>query len=224
MSMTENTEKTEKTAKKQKLPKPKSGLYKVVKFLLTYPLRFLCRIKVSGAENEPAAEQGTYLVVANHRIWADPIFLCIALKHQQPHFMAKKELFKIPLLNILIRALGAYPVNRGGADVGTIKRTIEMLKHGVCVGMFPQGHRYNGVDARTTTVKTGAAMIAQKAGVSVLPVFIKVKDNKHTFFCKKEIIVGKPITPEELNYDPEAAGEYQRMADLIFERICELGD
>lgn len=210
---------------KQKKPmKPISGLYKVVKFTLTYPVRFLCHMKVKGAENEPTPDQGTYLVIANHRTWADPIYLCCALKHQQPHFMAKKELFKIPLLNLLIRALGAYPVNRGGADVGAIRHTIEMLKQGVCVGMFPQGHRYNGVDPRTTSVKTGAAMIAQKADVQVLPVFIKVKNNRHRFLCKKEIIVGKPIPMSELGYNPEAPGEYQRMADQLFERVCQLGD
>ena len=216
--------KTEKTKKPAKPMKRKSVLYRVVKFTLTYPVRFLCHMKVRGAENEPTPDQGTYLVIANHRTWADPIYLCCALKHQQPHFMAKKELFKIPLLNLLIRALGAYPVNRGGADVGAIKRTIEMLKQGVCVGMFPQGHRYNGVDPRKTTVKTGAAMIALKAGVPVLPVFVKVKNNKHFFLCKKEVIVGKPITPEEMSFDPEAPGEYQRVADYLFEKVCELGD
>ena len=210
---------------KQKKPmKPISGLYKVVKVTLTYPVRFLCHMKVKGAENEPTPDRGTYLVIANHRTWADPIYLCCALKHQQPHFMAKKELFKIPLLNLLIRALGAYPVNRGGADVGAIRHTIEMLKQGVCVGMFPQGHRYNSVDPRTTSVKTGAAMIAQKADVQVLPVFIKVKNNRHRFLCKKEIIVGKPVTMSELGYDPEAPGEYQRIADQLFERVCQLGD
>ena len=216
--------KTVKTAKSRKIPKPKSGLYKVIKAVLTYPLRFLCNMRVRGTENEPTTDQGAYLVIANHRIWADPIYLCCVLKHGQPHFMAKKELFKIPLLNLLIRALGAYPVNRGGADVGAIKHTIEMLKAGVCVGMFPQGHRYNKVDPRKTPVKTGAAMIALKAGVPVLPVFIKVKNNKHFFLCRKEVIVGKPISIEEMNYDPEAPGEYQRVADYLFERVCELGD
>ena len=210
---------------KQKKPvKPVSGLYKAVKCTLTYPVRFLCHMKVRGAEREPTREQGAYLVIANHRTWADPIYLCCALKHQQPHFMAKRELFKIPLLNLLIRALGAYPVNRGGADVGAIRHTIDMLKQGVSVGMFPQGHRYNGVDPRETPVKTGAAMIAQKAGVQVLPVFIKVKGNRLRFLCKKEVIVGNPIPFESLGYDPEAPGEYQRIADLLFEKVCELGD
>ena len=210
--------------KKQKPTKPVSGFYRFFRTVLYYPICFICNLRIRGKENEPTPDKGTYLVIGVHRTWADAIYLCAALKHQQPHFMAKKELFKIPLLNILIRSLGAYPVDRGGADVGAIRRTIGMLKQGVCVGMFPQGHRYNGVDPRTTPVKTGAAMIALKAGVPVLPVFVKVKNNRHHIFCKKELIIGKPITPEEMGFDPEASGEYQRVADYLFEKVCELGD
>ena len=213
-----------KSDKTKKIPKRISGTYRFFRTVLYYPVCFICNLRIRGRENEPTLEEGAYLVIAPHRCWGDPIILCAALKHQQPHFMAKKELFKIPLLNLLIRALGAYPVNRGGADVGAIKHTIEMLKAGVCVGMFPQGHRYNGVDPRTTPIKTGADMIALKAGVPVLPVNIKIKDNKHRFGCRKEIIIGKPITTEEMNLNPDAPGEFQRVADYLFERVCELGD
>ncbi len=213
-----------KSAKAPKPIRPRSRTYAVVKCLFTYPVRFLCNLRVRGGEHEPTLDQGAYLVIANHRSWADPIYLCDVLKHQQPHFMAKKELFNIPVLRGLIRALGAYPVNRGGADVSAIKHTISLLQQGVSVGMFPQGHRYNGVDARTTPVKTGAAMIALKAGVPVLPVFIKVKGNRLRFLCRKEVIIGRPITPAEMQYDPERPGEYQRVADLLFEAVCALGD
>ena len=213
-----------KTEKSKKSVKPVSGFYRFLHAVLYYPLCFLCNLRFKGRENEPTPEQGTYLVIAPHRTWADPIYLGAALKHQQPHFMAKQELFKVPLLRGLIRALGAYPVNRGGADVVAIRYTIGMLKEGVCVGMFPQGHRYNNVDPRKTSVKMGAAMIALKAGVPVLPVYIQVKDNRHFMFCKKTLIIGRPITPEEMNYDPDAPGEYQRVADYLFERLCELGD
>jgi 1-acyl-sn-glycerol-3-phosphate acyltransferase len=196
--------------------------YKFFYFLFAKIVGCLFRIKVVNPENEP--DEGKFLVCSNHIAASDAVKMCYAFRKHQVRLMAKKELFKIPLLNLLIRALGAYPVNRGGADVGAIKFTIEMLKEGVTVGMFPQGHRYNKVDARTTPVKTGAAMIALKAGVPVLPVFIKVKNNKHFFLCRKEVIVGKPISIEEMNYDPEAPGEYQRVMNYLFERVCELGD
>ena len=213
-----------KTEKAKRSVKPVSGFYRFLRAVLYYPICFACNLHFRGRENEPTPDQGAYLVIAPHRTWADPIYLCAALRHHQPHFMAKKELFKIPLLRGLIRSLGAYPVNRGGADVVAIRHTIEMLKDGVAVGMFPQGHRYNKVDPRTTSIKTGAAMIALKAGVPVLPVYIRVKDNRHFTFCKKTLIIGKPITIEEMNYNPDAPGEYQRVADYLFERLCELGD
>lgn len=204
--------------------RPRGRYYSFLKFFFTVPVSFMCNIRPVHPENEPQLSDGAFLILSNHRVWADPVYICLAMKNLHPHFMAKKELFKIPLISPLIRALGAYPVNRGGADVGAIRHTIELLKHGISVGMFPQGHRYDGVDARETPVKNGAAMIAIRAGVPVLPVFIRVKNNKMRHFCKKEIIFGKPITIEEMNYNPDAPGEYQRISEMLFERVCELGD
>ncbi len=201
-----------------------SGLYKVVHAVFAGPIRLFHRIRVKGRENEPRRGDGSYLVICNHLTWRDPIFLCASLRQQQPHFMAKKELFRIPVFNWMIRALGAYPVNRGGADVGAIRHTIRMLEDGKTVGMFPQGHRNNGVDPRTTKIHAGAAMIALRAGVPILPVFIRVPDNRMRAFCRKEVIIGKPITPEKMHYDPEAPGEYDRIMRMAFERVCALGD
>lgn len=200
----------------------RSGLYAVVHALLAWPLRLLFRMHVTGQAHEPRRGEGAYLVIANHTTWRDPIFLCAALTQQQPHFMGKQELFRIPVFNWLIRALGAYPVRRGGADVGAIRHTITMLKQGKTVGMFPQGHRFNGVEPATTPVKSGAAMIALKAGVPVLPVFIGFKEHKVKLFCKKQIIIGQPIYPEEMAYDATRPGEYQRIADMLFARVCAL--
>lgn len=202
----------------------RSGLYRVVHAIFVWPVRLFARIRVKGKENEPHRGEGSYLVICNHLTWFDPILLCAALSQQQPHFMAKKELFRVPVFGQLIRALGAYPVDRGGADVGAIRHTIHMLENGVTVGMFPQGHRHNGEDPRKTQVKPGAAMIALRAGVPVLPVYIKVKDNTVKSFRKKTVIIGKPVTIEEMQYDPHREGEFRRIADMLFERVCALGD
>jgi 1-acyl-sn-glycerol-3-phosphate acyltransferase len=202
----------------------RSGVYRVFHALLSGPVRLFGRIRVVGRENEPRRGDGPYLVICNHLTWADPVILCAALSQQQPHFMAKKELFRIPVFGQLIRALGAYPVDRGGADVGAIRRTIHMLENGVTVGMFPQGHRYNGEDPRKTPVKSGAAMIALRAGVPVLPVYIKVKDNTVKAFRKRTIIIGKPITVQEMQCQPREAGEFRNLIEMLFERVCALGD
>ncbi len=202
----------------------KSKAYIWVKKYLAGIVRFLFRIKAHGSENEPDVSQGPYIMVCNHISNADPVFLCASTDLQQPHFMAKKELFKVPLLNKLVAALGAYPVDRSGADVGAVRKTIKMLEKGKSIGIFPQGHRQKGKDPRQTDVKNGVAMIAVKAQATVLPCFIKTKKRKWTPFCRVDVYIGKPISFEELEYDPEATGEYKRISQYIFNKICELGE
>jgi 1-acyl-sn-glycerol-3-phosphate acyltransferase len=163
------------------------------------------------------------ILACNHTSFADVLVLSAALR-RQVRYMAKKELFKIPLLAPLIKALGAYPVDRGGADVGAIKKTIKMLGDGVSIGMFPQGHRQRGIDPRETEVKTGVAMVAVRAKATVLPCFIETKKRKWSVFCRVDVYVGKPIKFEELAYDAEASGEYARISNYIFDKICVIGE
>ncbi len=184
--------------------------------------KVLFRVKYHGAENEPREEEGPYIIIANHISNADPVFLCAGIKNQQPHYMAKKSLFKLPLLNKLFEALGAYPVNRGGVDVSAIKNSIALLKSGKCVGIFPQGTREKGKAPMEADLKNGAAMIVTKANATVLPCCIKTKGNKFAFFRRVDVYYGKPIRFEEFNYDPENSGEYTRITNMMFDRVCEM--
>ena len=200
----------------------RSGLYKFLRFLLGPVFRFFLQIKVVGQENEP--KDGGFLVCANHIAASDAIVLCAALKNHQPCLMAKKELFQIPILAGLLRCLGAYPVNRGIGDVGAVKTSIRHLEQGKCVGIFPQGTRRPGVDPRTTPIKNGAAMIACRARADILPVYIHTEGNVTRIFKKRTVIFGKPISFTEMRYDPENAGEYARICEMVFDRICALGE
>ena len=202
----------------------KSKAYIGIKKWLAGPVAFLFRIHSHDSENEPGEEDGPYIICANHTSNADPVFLCVATDLQQPHFMAKKELFKVPIVNKLVGALGAYPVDRGGADVAAIRKTIKMLKEGKCIGIFPQGHRYKGVDPRGTDVKNGLGMIAVRAEANILPCYIKMKKRRWAPFRRVDVYIGKPIKFEELKYDPEAAGEYMRISRYVFDRICDMGE
>lgn len=201
----------------------KSAFYAVFHFLLLIPIRLIFLVRVKGAKNEPKRAEGPYLVCANHQSVVDPILICAATHRQQPHFMAKAELFRVPVLGWIVRKLGAYPVSRGKNDVGAIKKTIHMLENGRSVGMFPQGTRCAGKDPDTCSVKAGAAMIAAHANVQILPVFIKMKHQKWHLFRPVKVIVGKPIPFSAFGYDPDAPGEYARIAKEIFAEICRLG-
>ncbi len=200
----------------------KSKFYTGIVKVLGPVVRFIFRVKSHGLENEPTEADGPYIMICNHISNADPVFLCCGGTEQQPHFMAKKELFKIPLLKQLISALGAYPVDRGGADVSAIRNSVKMLKNGKCVGIFPQGHREKGKAPKDANLKNGAAMLAVRAEVQILPCCVKTKKNKFCFFRRIDVYYGKPIPFAELHYDPEAKGEYTRITEYAFSKVTEL--
>lgn len=199
-----------------------SRFFRVIYALLSGIIGFIFRIKVVNPENEP--DEGGFVVCANHISATDPIMLSYAFRKHQVCFMAKKELFKIPLLSGLIRMLGAFPIDRGGSDVGAIKTAISVVEGGRCLGVFPQGHRYPSVDPRTTPTKNGAALIATKTQASVIPAFIWRKNNKGGVFRRTYVILGEKIPFEDFGYDPEESGAYAKMTDTIFDRICTLGE
>lgn len=194
--------------------------------LLAHFFLRLFRVRVHFAEREPADTH--YLLCCNHISAVDPILLAAASHRQQPHFMAKKELFKIPLLAGLIRTLGAFPVDRTG-DVGAIKTSVSLLESGKCVGIFPQGTRCPGKAPRETAdrVKNGAGLLVCKTGVSVLPVCLKTKKNKLLLFRRVDLIIGEPIPYEVLteSIDPSAMTHqalYSHVSRVVFEHICAL--
>ena len=207
---------------KQKTKKTGSGFYRVCYFIFAGIVGLLFRIKVTGREHEP--DKGGFIVCANHISATDAVVLCYAFRKHQVCFMAKKELFKIPLLSGLIRMLGAFPIDRGGSDVGAIKNAVSLVKEGRCMGIFPQGHRYPGKNPRETATKNGAALICTRAEADVVPVYIMKKNNTHKLFRKTRVIIGEKIPFEELDYQPEANGEYARITGVIFDRVCSLGE
>ena len=205
--------------------KPKKGgsrAYRVIYAIFSGIVGFLFNIKVINKEREP--DDGGYVVCANHVSATDPIALCYAFRKNQVHFMAKKELFKVPLLAQLIKVMGAFPVDRGGNDVGAVKNAIALVNDKKSMGIFPQGHRYPGEDPRNTKTKNGVALIATKTNADIIPCYIWRKKNKFKLFRRTYVIIGEKIPFESLNYDPDANGEYMRITNIAFDKICALGE
>ena len=213
---------SKKKSKEKKAKKGGSRSYRIVYTLLARIVGFFLRYKVINREKERDA--GGYIVCANHVSATDAIALCYAFRKNQVCFMAKKELFKIPVLAQLIRFLGAFPIDRGGSDVGAIKSAVRLVESGRCLGIFPQGHRYPGVNPRTTPTKNGMALIATRTQADIVPVYIWRKKNRFKLFRKTYIVMGDVISFEELGYDSQASGEYARITDIVFDRICSLGE
>lgn len=179
---------------------------------------FLFRVEVINAEKEP--ESGA-LVCANHLSNIDPVIICASLK-KQVCYMAKKELFKIPLLSGLLKKLGAFPINRGAVDMSSMKTAIKLLDDNNFVGLFPQGTRYANVSPRSTKAKSGAGMLLSRSITDVLPIAIITKNNRFRLGQKVYVVVGDVIKHKELGYTDKTRDEFNRVSAYIFDKICDL--
>jgi len=174
-------------------------IYQLVSKLFVLPIyKFEFRGHLIGIENIP--QKNAFIMVSNHGSLLDPPLLGHALG-RNISFMAKSELFKIPLLGFVIKACGAYPVKRGIADKNTIKTACKKLSNDNCIGIFIDGTRQK--NGRVNRPKQGAALLAFKNQKLLLPVAIVNSHRLIRFkfciplFSKIVIKVGKPLLPPQ---------------------------
>ncbi len=163
---------------KIKKNKPRqSFVYGFVSYVFVFPIfRFLFRGKTTGISNLP--KTGGVVVVSNHGSHLDPPILGHALGRPVA-FMAKSELFRIPILSFIISACGAYPVKRGAGDREALRTASNRLIEGWATGVFLDGTRQE--NGRVNDPKAGAALLAARTGCPILPVAII---NSHRAFPK----------------------------------------
>ena len=200
----------------------KSNRFESFMYTLFAPLlRVFLRVKIHGKENIPT--EGGCVVAVNHIAFLDVMAVsCVFPRRRLPRYLAKAELFRIPVLRGVIRGLGAIPLDRHGSDVGAVRRAIAIAESGELLTLFPQGTRQKGKNPADTPIKSGVAMIASHARVPILPVCIKLKGERYRFLRRTEVIVGKPIPPEALGLLSDEPN-YREAAAVAFRAVCELG-
>ena len=168
----------------EKTPKNRprqSFVYACVSYLLVFPIfRLLFRGQAIGISNLP--KTGGVVVVSNHGSHLDPPILGHALGRPVA-FMAKSELFKVPILSFIISACGAYPVKRGAGDREAIRNASNRLSEGWATGVFLDGTRQE--NGRVNDPKAGASLLAARTGSPILPVAIV---NSHRAFPKGSVL------------------------------------
>ncbi len=129
------------------------------------------RARAVGVENIPLT--GPVIIACNHISNLDPpVMGCFSPR--QISYMAKRELFEMPILGPAIAAVGAYPVDRDGSPAAAIKRSVEVLRRGGCIGIFPEGGRNIGGEREA---RAGVALLASLGKAPVVPACIVGSDH-----------------------------------------------
>jgi len=147
-------------------------LIAVLSPLVWWFCRLVFKIKFCGVENIPG--EGSCIITPNHVTYADPIWITIPIK-RRIYYMAWDKPFRIPVLGLLMRMFGAFPVNLDvAADASAQREAIELLRKGKALVIFPEGGRTRA--GKLMPFKMGAFRMALAHGVAIVPVSIKGAD------------------------------------------------
>ncbi len=191
--------------------------YNVAKATMKIISSLIYNVKVYNREYEPL--EGPVILCSNHISMMDPILIGVWLK-RQIKFMAKEELFSMPILGFLVKKVGAFPISRNTGDLNAIKIALKTLKDGNVLGLFPEGgRRHNQEESKA---KTGVANFSYKTKATVFPVHIICKNSKLKFFSKVEIVYGNPMKFEDLGFTDGSSEEMKRISGEILTKIFSL--
>jgi 1-acyl-sn-glycerol-3-phosphate acyltransferase len=204
-----------------------------IAWLVVIPIaRVYTRLTINGREHLPS--DGPFVLAPTHRSYLDTPFAG-TVRWRRMRFMGKHTMWKNPVFGWIFSALGAFPVQRGAADREALKRSIEVLKMGDPLVLFPEGERKQGPVVQP--LFDGAVYIAIKAGVPIVPVGIGGSERvmpRHAKFVyprKVHVEIGPPIPPPVApdggrlprtiyaEYTERLHDELQRLFDTAMERV-----
>lgn len=174
-------------------------LYRKIQLILRIFFRLLYRVKIEGLTN--ILQDKRMILCSNHISYLDPVILD-AFFPSYIYFMAKSELFKIPLLSSFVSFFNAFPVKRNTTDMKSIKTSIKVLENEKVLGLFPEGTR--STEGKLLEGQKGISFIAIKTESPVLPVAISgtnkivQKPRKRLFFPEVKVKFGEVIDTADI--------------------------
>ncbi len=195
-------------------------LNRVVAPFIIFPfLKLFNRLEITGLENIPLT--GPAIIIGNHKSMWDPVILYCLIK-RGVCFMAKTELFKVPLVGYAISKIGSFPVKRDAVDRNALRMATKVLEKGDLLGIFPEGHR--NPDGAMLEFKSGAALFACRAKAMVIPVLFENTYNifPRTFRPVVRVTIGAPLDLSEYYNQKLRAEILENMTDAFKTAILAL--
>ena len=181
-------------------------VYWPARLLIAPTVRFYFRVRRLGREHIPA---GGVILASNHRSFLDPFVIGICIR-RPIYFVAKRELFRNPLVGWFLNCMGAFPVRRGQSDEESVRTSLELLERGEAVVVFPEGTRIaHGSLGRP---KRGVGRLTLQSGAPVVPVAVTGSEHARDGWRIKPVRVhvrcGAALTfPKVEDPSPFLAGE-----------------
>lgn len=170
--------------------------------------------------NNSIPHEGAYIIASNHMSFSDPVLLGLG-QRRRLFFMAKQELFKNKFFAGLIRALGAFPVERGAGDGKAIKTGEDLIKESNVMTIFIEGGRTK--TGEFMRPRSGCALVAQQMQVPVIPACITITGNPKHRFAKRVIHFGDPLTPQQLGLTPDGdRRQLKNATNMIMDEIKKM--
>ncbi|MDM5199537.1 lysophospholipid acyltransferase family protein [Fictibacillus enclensis] len=189
------------------------NLYRFGKMVCGAFLKSMYRIEVRGVENIP--KTGGILLCSNHINNFDPPLVGVAAS-RDVHFMAKAELFDMPILKTLLPKINAFPVKRGMSDKQALRNGLNLLKEGKVLGLFPEGTRSKTGELGQGLA--GAGFFALKSEAAVVPCAIKGQYKRGKTVT---VIFGKPIDFSEMREQKASARDATNLIMLNIEKLLK---
>jgi 1-acyl-sn-glycerol-3-phosphate acyltransferase len=186
-------------------------LYSFGKWVYSTYFKGMYKPEIIGSENVP--DNGGILLCANHIHNYDPPLVGVA-SPRDVHFMAKAELFSVPVLKNILPRINAFPVKRGMSDKNALKMGLNLLKNGKVLGLFPEGTRSKNGEIGEGL--SGAGFFALKSDAHIVPCAIVGQYKKGKSL---KVIFGKPIDFTTLREQKASAKE---ATQLIMNHIAQL--
>ena len=193
-------------------------LYRVGQAVCRTIMKVFYRYKFINNNSIP--HEGAYIIASNHMSFSDPVLLGLG-QRRRLFFMAKQELFKNKFFAGLIRALGAFPVERSAGDGKAIKTGEDLIKEGNVMTIFIEGGRTK--TGEFMRPRSGCALVAQQMQVPVIPACITITGNPKYRFAKRVIHFGDPLTPQQLGLTPDGdRRQLKNATNMIMDEIKKM--
>ena len=192
-------------------------IYTILKYIFKVIYSIFFRARVEGIENIPV--EGPVIIAANHMSNWDPMLLGTYIC-RNIHYMAKEELFRRPVISLILHQCHTFRVKRGAADRSAIKTAAKVLKEGHCIALFPEGTRSRS--GRMRKAEPGVALIAKLSGAVVIPAAISGSDrilNKGCFLPKLKLSFGTPMKYTAEKADKESLHEF---AQSVMDEVAKI--